>query len=374
MAVLRSQARIARWLAGLVISVSLLGGSAPSAAGQSTPPPGFAAVQLVDSQHGWVAGAGGIWATADGGARWHQQVVAPAQHYQLAALDAQHVWATADGDLLRTRDGGHHWERAAVAQGTVRQLSAVAPETVYALVAASPTGLGDHLLATTDGGAHWRAGALPRPAQALCFESAARGWLSDGAAVWRTDDGGASWTVVWASPAAEAAAGPPGPGFTAALACTDNGVVWALFEVPGGMSQVGWALYRTADAGATWSPLAAAAQFFPQTGAPHTQGGWSRVGLAAVDQTTAYLIGVCSACCLPGERELGTVVLARSDATGADWEVLPPLPDLSGPAALATLPRASFAGSDHGWLVAAGAGSRLWATRDGGHTWEVRAP
>lgn len=337
-------------------------------------PTGFAAVQFVDAQHGWLAGAGGVWATADGGASWHQQAAADEAYYQVAALDAQHVWVGGEHGLLHTADGGAHWERTLADQGATLRLSIVAPGQGYVVVADSAGARAGRLLTTEDAGATWHARPTPTPVQALCFESRARGWISEGTAVWRTDDGGASWTTVFTMPTAAAAGGGPAPGFRAELACGGDGVVWALFETPGGMSQVGWALYRTPDAGATWTPLAASAQFFPATGVPRTHGGWSRVGLAAVDQATAYVLGVCAACSLPGTQELGTVSLAVSRDAGADWEVLPPVPDLSGPAALQTLPQASFIGLDNGWLVAASADRRLWTTRDGGRSWQVQTP
>jgi photosystem II stability/assembly factor-like uncharacterized protein len=136
------------------------------------------------------------------------------------------------------------------------------------------------------------------------------------------------------------------------------------------MMQTGWALYRTADGGANWTPVAQSGQFFPHTGAPAGRGGWNRVWLAAVDASTAYLAGICVPCSPPGSQEQGTVSLGATRDGGQTWQDLPPIPGLSGQALVAAPLSLSFPTPDHGWLVTPAAGLTVFRTADGGLTWQ----
>src|SRR5205823_11203863 len=120
---------------------------------------------------------------------------------------------------------------------------------------------------------------------------------------------GAAWALSLTSPAAEQANAPVGPvvGSAGEVQCLDGDMAWVLFAAPGAMMQTGWALYRTEDGGATWRPVAQSGQFFPEAGAPHGTGGWNRVRLAAVDATTAYVVGTCVPCSPPAGQGSGTV-------------------------------------------------------------------
>jgi photosystem II stability/assembly factor-like uncharacterized protein len=144
-----------------------------------------------------------------------------------------------------------------------------------------------------------------------------------------------------------------------------------LFTAPGSMMQIGWALYRTGDSGATWTAVAQSGQFFPGTGAPRGSGGWNRVRLAVVDATTAYVVGTCVPCSAPGAQASGTLSLGVSRDAGQSWQDLPPLPDTFGAAILSAAFAASFPTGEQGWLIAPGSAT-LYATADGGATWTPR--
>lgn len=333
-------------------------------------------MRFVDGEHGWVAGAGGIWTTVDGGAAWHQQFATNQPVGDLTALDRTRAWAGEGQGLLLTRDGGAHWRLAPSGAGPLTSLNFVTAQQGWAIAPASGeerAGGWGNLLATSDGGENWSEITTPGPVRAACRDTPTRGWIHAGNTIWRTEDDGKTWDSVLVSPAARDGGGSTA-GTAGTLGCAGDGVVWVLFQIAGGMMQSGWALYRSPDAGVTWSPIAASGQFFPDIPAPHRQGGWISVGLSVVDGATAYLIGVCAPCSLTGSQEQGTVVVGAVRDAGATWQVGPPLPDLTGSALLRATPHASFATAERGWLVAPGAGRRVWATSDGGQSWRAQRP
>jgi photosystem II stability/assembly factor-like uncharacterized protein len=213
----------------------------------------------------------------------------------------------------------------------------------------------------------------PAGAAPLCFADATHGWAADAAQVWRTADGGASWTAALTSPAATGAAAGSPRGFAADVQCFGPDVAWVLFANPGGMMQTGWALYRTADGGASWTPVAQSGQFFPPTGAPSGRGGWNRVWLAAADAESAYVAGVCVACSLPGVSGMGTVSVGAARDGGRTWEDHPPVPGLTGQALLGAEIAVTFAAPEQGWVAVPAAGATVYHTTDGGATWQAQA-
>jgi hypothetical protein len=121
------------------------------------------------------------------------------------------------------------------------------------------------------------------------------------------------------------------------------------------------------------SPVAQSGQFFPATGAPSGP-GWNGVRLAAVDAQTAYVVGTCGPCSLPGSNEQGTVSLGFATDGGRSWQDRPQIAGLTGAAVLAAAPVAAFPTAGRGWLVAPGAGQVIYATVDGGQTWSQQSP
>jgi photosystem II stability/assembly factor-like uncharacterized protein/cellulose biosynthesis protein BcsQ len=111
--------------------------------------PPLRAVVFLDRQHGWIAGADGIFATQDGGGSWKQQ--AAASVLSIGFRDSNTGWAVGIGTILLTRNGGASWAGAEY-KGPIpflRSLSFGDPLTGWAC-----SNEGD-LLRTVDGGNTW---------------------------------------------------------------------------------------------------------------------------------------------------------------------------------------------------------------------------
>ena len=201
--------------------------------------PALAAVEFVDSGHGWVAGAGRIMATSDGGASWTRQYAGQADLNQVDFVDGDHGWAAGGGTLLRTTDGGATWTPLAEpCQGELSSVHFVSPAVGYA-VAAAPSGspspggpyttaTGGTLLRTGDGGAAWSAvTSAPANPQSACFANADDGYLGTPGRIWRTTDGGGHWTLAMTEPAASG--NPTTPADTPEIQCAGATGLWALF-------------------------------------------------------------------------------------------------------------------------------------------------
>jgi photosystem II stability/assembly factor-like uncharacterized protein len=239
------------------------GSGSGSAEGQAAP--ALAAVQFTDSGHGWVAGAGRIMATSDGGASWTRQYAGPADLDQVDFIDGEHGWAAGGGSLLRTTDGGASWTTLAEpCQGELSSVHFVSPAVGYAVAAKgsaqtagqpSPggqdtTALGGSLLRTSNGGATWSpVTSAPADPQSACFGTADDGYLGTPAHIWRTTDGGQHWTLALTEPGA---AGHPKTADTPEIECAGASGLWVLFLGQGAaMEHEPYLAYSTAD-GRQW--------------------------------------------------------------------------------------------------------------------------
>jgi photosystem II stability/assembly factor-like uncharacterized protein len=197
----------------------------PSSSGQS---PALAAIQFVGPSHGWVAGAGRILASSNGGRTWTRQYTGPAVLDQVDFIDGSHGWAAGGDALLRTTDGGAAWTPLAEpCAGELASIHFVSASLGYAVVARTGGGpyasaVGGSLARTTDGGVTWTTVArAPKNPQVICFANPSEGYLGTPGRIWRTIDGGQNWTLALRE--------PPPSSDTPTVECAGPSAAWVLF-------------------------------------------------------------------------------------------------------------------------------------------------
>jgi photosystem II stability/assembly factor-like uncharacterized protein len=170
-------------------------------------------VDFVDELHGWAIGAKGlILATADGGMTWTRQASGVSQAVRaidfVNTLDGWAVYYTTSprrAYLLQTRNGGAKWTRRSLGYATlVGDLFRFGSRRGW-ISLFNPI---KKTLVTTDAGAHWRGRPMPAAVgtfETLEFSSARSGFASPGTvfggtALYRTTNGGASWSAAWTLP------------------------------------------------------------------------------------------------------------------------------------------------------------------------------
>jgi photosystem II stability/assembly factor-like uncharacterized protein len=322
--------------------------------------PSLETVDFVDTRYGWAGGAV-ILATTDGGRTWRRQSSPATTIDVLDFVNRRDGWALGSATvgraaivtplLLRTSDGGRHWRRAAEprlarhgTRATVHPLQRVHftdPSLGAGIAAPGPnayyggSGSTGTAVMTTDGGATWRALPTPAAVSSLCFANRRVGWavVAGKGIVLRTTDGGRSWRRILPDGASGATFFINGGD----VSCVSASTAWVLLYAGAGMMQQTYGLYRTADAGAHWTVVAArvaiggppppgtpgipakAARAAPFRSAPGTAAG----PLAVVNGTTAYLGG-------PSPAENTFAVGGTSDG-GRTWRIEPPV---AGPTCL----------------------------------------
>lgn len=332
----------------------------PSSSAHICVNPGCSArLSFVDAANGWAATAQGVFVTHDGGRTWRRQLPA-AGPGPLRAVDfvspatGYAVPEIAPNSVLVTHDGGHRWARAGRVGGLSSQRGGP-PQGVQGLDFL-PTGQGwawgaAAVATTTDGGRTWRplprlpaSGVLPSvPAQPhqLAFVNAEDGWLLGVfGGLWRTRDGGQTWTRL--------------PGLAdgsirqIAFSDTAHGYATVFARAMGGRSPTRghFALLATADAGATWTPVAA----WPW---PPPKGQFNTTAFSFASPAVGWL--------------LARGGILRTTDGARHWT------EYTQPGLAGLFPRAiQFVNATDGWLLSS-AGALLHST-DGGRTWNAVAP
>ena len=282
---------------------------------------GYVAVAATGDDYNWNQ-SGGIWLTGDGGANW-----TTAFEGRFAALEClghdpagTAAWAGGAGGLLlkslAATPTSWDWHAGAA----LPSLAAIARcgEMMWAV--------GPRTLLLWDGSVWRSSGAvsLSKRAHDVTFVDDTHGWIADSATVWRTSDGGYTWTSAtlpfsvldldFVSPKVGTAVG------TTSMPPTEGRV------------------FRTLDGGDTWTDVT-------PTPTPATL-----TAVDMVDATHGFAVGA-----------TGTV-LRTTD--GSNWTALP-----SGTTEYLT--DVCFTSVSQGWIVSS-SGSML-ATKDAGENFNARA-
>jgi photosystem II stability/assembly factor-like uncharacterized protein len=220
-----------------------------------------------------------LWRTTDGGAAWTEAYAPPSgpdlQFLRVDPADPFRLWGSSGFSpfgssgipLLRSTDGGETWNPAATPNLGCEvfdlQFAPSSPSTLYVAGAKSDTFscklTRASLFRSTDDGASWTeadASLNARSVTALAVDPvdprlvyAGTGgdyYHQQGDGVWKSTDGGASWT--------RAGNGLAGKTITAVTASPAAGVVWAAVE--------GGQIFRSGDGGATWEDRTGGLQAF----------------------------------------------------------------------------------------------------------------
>jgi photosystem II stability/assembly factor-like uncharacterized protein len=219
----------------------------------------------------------GIWKTTDGGTSWAPVGDAlPTLAVAALAVDPtkpSRVYAATPGyGIYRSNDAGNTWQSISADLGAevrwgVLLVDVSDPNRLYLT---SSKGLNR----TTDGGATWSLAKGGAQATDLVMNPSAPTTLyaalvSDG--IYKTVDGGSTWTKL--------AGGLPTSGFvqiTLALCAGSSDTVYAGFSMA-----AGFRLYRTNDAGATWSLKSAPSGLYNDV-----------IGVDPGDASIVYVTGV----------------------------------------------------------------------------------
>jgi photosystem II stability/assembly factor-like uncharacterized protein len=280
----------------------------------------------------------------------------------VSAVNEKVAWAGgANGTVLRTVDGGDHWERRPIdgaARLEFRGIHAISGNEAWALSAGN--GGASRIYHTTDGGSHWALQFTNTDSTAffdcITFFDARHGAAYSDASqgrttVLRTADAGAHWTLLPQSAVPAPLAGEGG--FASSNSCivsVDGRHGWISASEPGAR------IFRTADAGATWTIAAASTPFF------HSSTG----GITAISfRDTKHGIGVAARVDAAMTRDTTSASVATTDDGGITW-TLRTRPPRAG--SLSGVALVSKAGDKT--AVVAGYGG-LFVTDDNGQTWDV---
>lgn len=290
------------------------------------------AVAFPDADHGYSVGfdfgvgTALVYATTDGGAIWNAQTIASDQPMNDVSFDtAMHGVAVGNaGALFVTDNGGETWESRD--PQTTLDLHSVRSEGGTITV----TG-GDYLddgfvLVSTDGGDTWDTQSVPGSLNNVRYLDASSGVaVGAGGALFRTANAGATWTSLQKSVSPEGL-------FGVAFGDAQHGVA------VGGAGTI----IATGDGGTSWSQ--------------QTSGtGLWLYGIAAANATDWIATG--------GDIQTFDHVVLATHNGGATWD------DVTSPEMIA--PMLSVACATSGTCIAVGECGEIAHTENGGSTWTI---
>ncbi|HEX9131082.1 MAG TPA: hypothetical protein VF844_02195 [Ktedonobacteraceae bacterium] len=284
----------------------------------------------------------------------------------LHMIDTMTGWALSELAVLRTTDGGIHWKNVSPPNITLTRNSIAEFSTASMVWVAIPQAqaTSTQILHTIDGGTTWQQSAIPAafPRQ-ITFIDAQHGWIlagwrqmggaAEAVSVFRTTDGGKSWTRV--ADALFADTTPPGHlpygGQKSGIRFLDASTGWVTGTVfvPG----LSW-LYITHDGGSSWYQQ----NLLKPPGLPAAQLSIiSPTFFSTVDGLLPVIFSD-----IATDNRIASNIYVTHDG-GKTWQSTALLP--AGPGVF------DFVDMQHGW---ASDGSVLYMTSDGGNHWIKLSP
>jgi photosystem II stability/assembly factor-like uncharacterized protein len=255
----------------------------------STSPP----MALAGSGDALCAVGMGAFTSADGGLTWQPRSGGDSYLFVAAqAVSATDVWAVDEaGALLHSADGARWVEQDAPARWdqSLRGVSFSDAQHGWVVGAGGTAGDAPLILRTLDGGGTWHEQTPPLPAAlaGVDFVDAKHGWVFAGNGpssnmLARTTDGGVTWLVQ-----------RPHSGLfglsTVDFIDTDTG--WAAGQYDSSVSGMGSGIFRTVDAGKTWTTSALPRnQEVEQLRFPDKLHGWAIVLDQISDSSSQYVM------------------------------------------------------------------------------------
>jgi photosystem II stability/assembly factor-like uncharacterized protein len=345
--------------------------------------PGFdtiSGITFVSPSEGWAWGKGLLLHTADGGASWQLQFSAPSGSIlaEVRFADPQNGWAVAGVprsevyEFYRTSNGGQSWTKVTPPPDYGTYFAALVPQgagraiIMRAIPGTNTVPIATFVWRTVDGGASWSGPSTVAGAVLLdaTFASADRGWaVGREPWVWGTTDGGASWTKLhkitigfsYSRTITHVGSDVWVLDDGGAMHSTDGGASW--HSLPGirgssisfsspqdGFIAAGSTYRHTTNGGRSWTRLTGAVAFGPAELSAGSGGSvWGVAGYSFDFYGTAgYLI--------------------KSSDAGKHWQRVTRQSNLSAVAAI---------GSDQAWAV--GPKGSIIHTVDGGRHWSRQA-
>jgi photosystem II stability/assembly factor-like uncharacterized protein len=269
-------------LSGLVLGVSFASAGRPGFAWHDTSTGSAARLRglsAVSATTAWASGSlGTVLRTTDRGATWEEVGPPGTQDLQfrdIEAFDADHavilsIGPGTDSRIYVTADGGQTWALTFVNQEPTAFYDCMTFFDSRRGLALSdpPDGVHFRLMATDDGGLSWHLTGTQMPdalpgefafaasGQCITTDHGHRAWFASGGAaearVFRSDDGGASWTVA----STPLASGPTSGIFALAFRGQQHGLVVGGDFLAETASPDNFA--RSGDGGSSWNLLPAA--------------------------------------------------------------------------------------------------------------------
>jgi photosystem II stability/assembly factor-like uncharacterized protein len=368
------------YLAGDSGTFVVLSGEDDLALGGRFESTGDAYLAFADPAVGWVAtGDGKIFRTDDAGQSWTLQYESDRfALVDISATDAQSAWAIgrasfSDHLVLRTTDGGQTWAEVSYPRRDVA--GSVGGFYIRAFDAQTAVAVDytETVYRTSDGGATWDSTHVPAAALSTTVTEGAffldpdRGWIvGPNQTIAATTDGGQTWARQLGS------------------ADSTNEARGYLTEVGFADAQTGWAtsfgcLYRTSDGGATWTPTCDGVGRSRDYGLLLEPGGTGFVleydellrstdgGDTFDNLLTGYRESIQNAAFFSDAEALAVTSSGDVLRTEDGWESFDVA--FSDPSAL--FHSVDVADGGRGWAV--GNGGAIRATADGGDTWTTQA-